>query len=291
MAQHSLSGLVCLSLFIPSHTCTNCSLKASLRQQIENLKVSGFTFGSFFWRSMETLLQTSFTNWCESSAEFLQSGCFYGLSHIWYHFSTAIGCNFSSCLCTTHSQLCESLSLRSMCVDLCRKVFFLVFAVNLVVPHCLASLASAHPLQVFTRLKLQNVKFAFGLPGAMTQPFVANADNVVCIDVLPPSVVPSCVLCDPANPASVQFITSDNSDNYVTANITNTLESAEAPVLKLNQVVKTQDHAMSELSRQSSDALEMFFRVSHEPCISQYKLGYSSVQNSNKCLEDVPRCW
>ena len=42
------------------------------------------------------------------------------------------------------------------------------------------------------------------------------------------------------------------------AHITNTLESAEAPVLKFNQVVKTKDHAMSELSKQSSDALEMF---------------------------------
>ena len=50
----------------------------------------------------------------------------------------------------------------------------------------------------------------------MIQPFVANA---------------SAVLCDPANPASMQFITSDNSDNYVAANITNTIEAAEVPVL------------------------------------------------------------
>ena len=101
-------------------------------------------------------------------------------------------------------------------------------------PHCFASLASAHHLQVHTRLKLQNEKFVPCLSGAMTQPFVANA---------------SAVFCDPANPASMQLITSDNSDHYVAANITNTLESAEAPVLKLNQVVKTQDHAMSAGNR------------------------------------------
>ena len=124
-------------------------------------------------------------------------------------------------------------------------------------PHCFASLASAHHLQVNTRLKLQNVNFVPCLPGAMTQPFAANADNVLCIDVLLPSAVPSCVLRDVASPASMRSITSDNSDNHVAANITNTLESAEAPVLKLHQVVKTQDHAMSELSRRSSDALEM----------------------------------
>ena len=48
----------------------------------------------------------------------------------------------------------------------------------------------------------------------------------LCIDVLLPSAVPSCILCDPANPASMRSITSDNLDNCVAANITNTLESA-----------------------------------------------------------------
>ena len=79
--------------------------------------------------------------------------------------------------------------------------------------------------------------FVLCLTGAMTQPIVANA---------------SAVLCDPANP------TANNSGNNVAAHITNTLESAEAPVLKFNHIVKTQDHAISELSKQSSDALEMF---------------------------------
>ena len=83
--------------------------------------------------------------------------------------------------------------------------------------------------------------------GAMTQPFAANADNVLRIDVLLPSAVPTC--SDPANPASMRSRA---------ANITNTLESAEAPVSKFNQVVKTQVHAMSELGNQSSDALGMF---------------------------------
>ena len=40
--------------------------------------------------------------------------------------------------------------------------------------------------------------------------------------------------------------------------ITNTLESAEAPVSKFSQVVKTQDHVMSEFSKQWSDALGVF---------------------------------
>ena len=83
----------------------------------------------------------------------------------------------------------------------------------------------------------QNVNFVPCLSGAMTQPFVAKA---------------SAVLCDPANPAS------NGSGNYVAAHITNTLEFADAPIFKFNQVVKTQDHVMSELSKQSSDTLEIF---------------------------------
>ena len=72
--------------------------------------------------------------------------------------------------------MCVSLFLRSMCVDLCRKVKLF--------PRYFASLASAHHFKVHTRLR-QNVKFVPCLSGAMTQPFVANA---------------SAVLCDPANP-------------------------------------------------------------------------------------------
>ena len=135
-------------------------------------------------------------------------------------------------MCTTHSQLCESLSLRSMCVDLCRKL--LLFPCICRKSGCFHS--ALHHLPAL--INLQNVNFALCLPGAMTQPFVAHADNVLCIDVLLPSAVPSCVLCDPANPTSMQLITSDNSDNYMATNITNTLERAEAPFLKLNQVVK-----------------------------------------------------
>ena len=52
---------------------------------------------------------------------------FYGLSHV---------SHLLCCLCTTHSQMGVSLSLRSMCVDLCRK---LCFCFTLLV-----SLASAH---------------------------------------------------------------------------------------------------------------------------------------------------
>ena len=166
--------------------------------------------------------------------------------------------------------MCVPLSLRicaSICVASC--CLSSLNAMSQLFPLYFASFASSHHFKVHTRLS-QNVNFVPCLSGAMTQPFVANA---------------SAVLCYPAYP------TSNSSGNNVAAHITNTLESTEAPVLKFNQVVKTQDHAMSELSKQSSDALEMFSQVSHEPCSFQYTPGYSSVQNSNKCLGDVPRCW
>ena len=95
----------------------------------------------------------------------------------------------------------------------------------------LVSLASAHRFKVHTRLR-RNVNF-----------------------------VP-CLRCHDSAVRCKRFChtlcSSSSSGNNVAAHITNTLESAEAPVLKFNQIVKTQDHAMSELSKQSSDTLEMF---------------------------------
>ena len=56
--------------------------------------------------------------------------------------------------------------------------------------------------------------------------------------------------------APLVMAVSDNSDGQLAANIMDRLESAEAPVMKSSQVVKKKDHTVSELSRQSSDALE-----------------------------------
>ena len=109
--------------------------------------------------------------------------------------------------------MCVSLSLHSMCVDLCRKLLLVFPVCNVqLFPHYFASLANSHHFNVHTLLS-QNVNFVPCLSGAMTQPFVANA---------------SAVLCDPAIP------TSNSSGNSVAAHITNTLESAEAPVFKFN---------------------------------------------------------
>ena len=119
--------------------------------------------------------------------------------------------------------MCVSLSLRSMCVDLCRKLLHVFPVCNVkLFPHCFASLANAHHFQVHTRLR-QNAHLVPCLSGAMTQPIVAKA---------------SAVLCDPANPTMWQPI-----------HLQSTLRIRQKlPNLK----------AMFELSKQSSDALEMF---------------------------------
>ena len=152
---------------------------------------------------------------------------FYGMNHVHIHSLLSMYDAFPDVRVTVPTRLG---------VDLCRTLLLVFPVCNVkLFPHCFASLVSAHHSKCTHVCGRMQILF-----------FVCQVPNSAdCCKRF-------CRMCDPANP------TANSSGNNMAHHITNTLESAEAPVSKFNQAAKTQDHAMYELSKQSWDALGLF---------------------------------